>query len=270
MKTPDEDHSERDYFITLGMIFVALIAFVFAHREPAPSTRPLSAWLHDLESTESYRHNTAEATVHRMGVSIVPALLARLESSNPKDQAQAILGFEALGDVGRPALPSLMKLLEIERTSLPAARSLAAIGPAAVPILTNGLASQTVFIRNSSARALGRLRTDGRLAVPALVGVLNDEDDDLRYFATRALGSLATEPGQSVPALVDRLADSNVEVRKIAARSLGQFHGKASGAVPALRRTLNNDEEAVKLTAAFALREIYPAIMGDGGTRFPK
>lgn len=266
MNTPAEDHSERDYFITLGVFSLALVAFVVAHWEPAPSNRPLSAWLRDLEATEPYRRTTAEATVHRMGVRIVPALLARIESSNPAEQSRAVLGFEALGDEGRHALPSLMKLLEIERTSFPAARSIAAIGPVAVPILTNGLTSPVTFIRNNSARALGRLRTEGRVAVPALVRVLNDEDDDLRYFATRALGNLAAEPGQAVPALVDWLADPNVEVRRIAARSLGQFHGHASGAVPALRRALKKDEESVKLTAAFALQKIHPTIMRDGAT----
>lgn len=264
MKTPAQDHSDRDYWLVLVVFSAAMIAFVVVNREPPRETRSLSAWLRDLGATEPYRRTSAETAVRRMGTRIVPALLARLESSNTNDQARAILGFEALGAAGRHAIPSLTALLRVESTSLPAARALAAIGPVSVPLLTNSLTSPSAFIRSSSARALGRLRADGRLAVPALVGVLNDDDDDLRYFAARALGNLAVEPVQSVPALVSRLEDPNVEVRKIAARSLGQFHGHARGAVPALRKALNNDEEAVKLTAAYALREINPAIAVDG------
>ena len=54
-----------------------------------------------------------------------------------------------------------------------------------------------------------------------------------------------------------------MEVRKIAARSLGQFRGRAKVAVPALIKTLERDELSVKLTAAYALREINPAIAND-------
>lgn len=263
MKTPAEDHADRDYLVTMAAFALAALAFVVANREPARDTKPLNAWLRELNSAEPYRRARAEAAVRQMGPRVVPALVVRLESSYTDDQARAILGFEALGDAGRPAIPSLTALLRAEATSLPAARALAAIGPATVPLLTNSLASSAGFIRSSAVRALGRMRTDGRLAVPALVSVLNDDDDDLRYFATRALGNLAADPEQAVPALVNRLEDRNVEVRKIAARSLGQFHGQARGAVPALRKALNRDEEAVKLTAAYALREINPGIATD-------
>ncbi len=263
MKAPVEDHADRDYLLTLAAFSVMVLVFLFANREPARDTRPVSAWLRDLHSSEPYRRTRAEAEVRRMGGWIVPALLARLESSNTNDQARAILGFEAMGDSARHAIPSLTMLIRVKQTSLPAARALAAIGPAALPPLTNSLHSRVPFIRTSAARALGRMREEGRLAVPALVSVLNDDDDDLRYFAARALGNLAAEPVQAVPALVTRLQDPSVEVRKIAARSLGQFHGQARGAVPALRKALNEDDEAVKLTAAYALREINPAISSD-------
>ena len=264
MKTPAEDHSDRDYLFATGVFAAAILAFVFVNREPVHESRPLNAWLRDLSATEPHRRTSAETALRRMGVGAVPALLARLESGYTNDQARAILGFAALGESGRCAIPSLTALLRVEQTSLPAARALAALGPAAVPLLTNSLTSPVGFIRSSSARALGRIRTDGRLAVPALVRVLNDDDDDLRYFAARALGNLAVEPVQSVPALVTRLEDPSVEVRKIAARSLGQFHGRAQSAVPALIKALNHEDVGVKLTAAYALREINPALANDG------
>ena len=263
MKTPPEDHSDRDYLFAMGTFSVAILAFILANREPPRSTRPLNAWLRDLSATEPFRRTSAETALRQMGVGAVPALLARLESSHTNDHAQAILGFEALGESGRCAIPSLTTLLRVEQTSLSAARALAALGPTAVPLLTNSLTSPVGFIRSSSARALGRMRTDGRLVVPALVRVLDDDDDDLRYFAARALGNLAVEPVQAVPALMMRLEDRSVEVRKIAARSLGQFRGRAKVAVPALLKALDSDEVGVKLTAAYALREINPAIAND-------
>ena len=263
MKTPAEDHSDRDYFLTMGIFSVAILAFVLANREPPRATRSLDAWLRDLSATEPFRRTSAELALRQMGVRVVPALLARLESSYTNDQTRAVLAFAVLGDMARPAIPQLTELLQREGSTLLAARALVALGPAAVPLLTNSLTSPVGFIRSSSARALGRMRTDGRLAVPALVRVLDDDDDDLRYFAARALGNLAVEPVQAVPALVMRLEDRSVEVRKIAARSLGQFRGRAKIAVPALLKALNSDEVGVKLTAAYALREIDPAIVND-------
>ena len=264
MKTTAEDHSDRNYWLVMGAFSVAILAFVFANREPPRETRPLNAWLRDLDATEPYRRTREEAALRRMGVTIVPALLARLESNYTNDHALAVLGFAALGNQARPALPRLTELLRSEPTMLSAARALAAIGPAGVPLLTNALAGPFRPVRTSCARALGRMRGDGRPAVPALVSVLNDNDDDLRYFATRSLGNLAIEPVKAVPALMTRLEDLNVEVRKVAARALGQFKRRANVAVPALVKALDDQDLGMKLTAAFALREINPSIGNEG------
>jgi HEAT repeat protein len=261
VKPPAEDHSDRDYVFAVGIFSAVMLVFVLANREPARDPRPLNAWLRDLSSVEPIRRSRAEATLRRMGVTVLPALLARLESSYTNDHSGAVLGFAALGELGRPAIPRLTEMLREEATTLPAARALAAIGPAAVPPLTNALASPFRPIRTSCARALGRLRSGGKTAVPALVAVLDDSDDDLRYFATRALGNLAVEPVQAVPALMTRLEDRSLEVRKMAARSLGQFRGRARVAVPALVKALDSDHLSLKLTAAFALREINPALV---------
>lgn len=264
MNTPAEDHSDRNYWLVMGAFSVAVLAFVFAQPEPARESRSLNAWLRDLDASEPFRRNRAEAALRRMGVTVVPALLARLESRDTTDQARAVLGFAALGDQAQPALPRLTELLRDEPSTLSAARALAAIGPAGVPSLTNALASPFRPVRTSCARALGRMRGNARPVVPALVRVLDDTDDDLRYFATRALGNLAVEPVQAVPALVTRLEDRNLEVRKVAARSLGQFKHRAKVAVPALVKALDDPDLGVKLTAAFALREINPALGNSG------
>lgn len=264
MNAPAADHADRDYWLAVAAFSAGVLAFVLASREPERAPRPLNAWLRDLTSGEPFHRTRAETALRQMGVTIVPALLARLESSYTNDQALAVFGFAALGEQGRPAIPRLTELLREEATSLPAARALAAIGPAGVPLLTNALASPSRPVRTSCVRALGRMRGDARPAVPALVGVLDDADDDLRYFATRALGNLAVEPVQAVPALMTRLEDRNVEVRKVAARSLGQFQARARMAVPALVRALEDQDLGMKLTAAFALREISPALAGDG------
>jgi HEAT repeat protein len=263
VKPPVEDHSDRNYVLALGLFSAVMLAFVLVNREPARDTRPLNAWLRDLSSAEPFRRTRAETTLRQMGVSVVPALLSRLESSYTNDQTLAVFGFAALGEQGGPAIPRLTEMLREEATTLTAAHALAAIGPAAVPSLTNALASPFRPVRTSCARALGRLKSGGKTAVPALVDVLDDSDDDLRYFAARALGNLAVDPVQAVPALVTCLEDRNVKVRKIAAHSLGQFHGHAKVAVPALVKTLDSDDLSLKLTAAFALREINPALAED-------
>lgn len=244
----------------LGALSAAACAFVLANQQPPDESRPLNAWLRDLSARESYRRNRAEAAVRQLGAGVVPVLLARLESTRTNEQAQAILGFAALGDRAKPALPQLAKLLHHEATALSAARAVAAIGPPGVPLLTNALAGPIRSVRIACARALGRLRADARPVVPALVGVLDDNDERLRCFAARSLGHLAAEPVQAVPALIARLEDPNADVRQSAAHSLGLFHGRASVAVPALVKALDDRDLSVKLTAAFALREINPAL----------
>lgn len=266
VKPSVEDHSDRNYWLVLGAFSAAIFAFVLASREPAAESRPIKAWLRDLGASEPYRRNRAEAVVRRMGAGILPVLLSQVESTRTNDQAQAVLGFAALGDRARPALPRLTELVRNPPTALTAARALAAIGPAGVPVLTNTLAGPIRSIRIACARALGRMRTDGRMAVPALIGVLGEADDDLRHFATRALGNLAADPVQVVPALINRLQDPSVEIRKVAAQSLGKFKTRARVAVPALVKALDDPDLGVKLAAAAALKEINPTL-GQAGIK---
>lgn len=263
MKPPVEDHADRDYLLTLGAFSALVLVFILSSREPGREDRPLGAWLRDLEARQTYRRTEAQDALRRLGWRVLPHLVDRLATGDTNLQTQAVLAFAALGDEARPAIPQLTELLRHERTALPAARSLAAIGPASLSPLTNSLASPFRPVRTSCARALGRVRGDARPAVPALVSVLDDEDDELRYFATRSLGHLAMAPVQSVPALVTRLQDRNAEVRKVAARSLGQFQGRARVAVPALVKALDDQDLGMKLTAALALREINPGLAGE-------
>ena len=258
---------DRDFFILLGIFSVGLCLAILVNREPAHQARPLSAWLRDLSADDAGKRDDAQKALRQMGVKVLPHLLARIEAADTNIQTRGILGFTALGSVAMPATQALAVLLSKNETSLPAARALAAIGPASIPVLTNSLSSPVRFVRTSGARGLGRMGRDARPAVPALVGALDDDDDDLRYFAARALGHIAEEPDLTVPALAARLEDRSVEVRKMAAHSLGQFRQRAQLAVPALLQAMQGNDSGVKLTALFALKEIDPEAAATAGVK---
>jgi HEAT repeat protein len=74
-----------------------------------------------------------------------------------------------------------------------AADALVVIGPASVPALIRGLASDDRIEREAAANTLGRLGPAARDAVPALRGTLQDQHGWVRDAAARALRAIEPE-----------------------------------------------------------------------------
>ncbi|MFA6545431.1 MAG: HEAT repeat domain-containing protein [Limisphaerales bacterium] len=252
-------HPDRDYWIAISLFAFCTFMFIMVNRTPNDGRHQLKFWLGYLASDKPGRRELAAVHLRQESRKVVPHLLRMVESSDTNLQAQAVLAFTAMDGHARPAIPELAKLLWNDTSSLAAARSLAGIGRASLPALTNALDSPVRYVRSNAARGIGLLHADARPAVPLLVNVLADRDETLRWAASRALGHIAAEPDQAVPALVYRLDDQSLEVRKMAIISLGKFHGRAKAAVPALRhKVLWGVNQDIRNAAVFALKEIVP------------
>jgi hypothetical protein len=129
--------------------------------QPTYEGKELSTWLDELAAldyTKQWDPQTKPAqAVRAIGTNAIPWLLSELQAHGYRIEWQlnqllakqalitfrfpdvntrlrrATLGFKALGELGQPAIPDLLKLVESNPGFVPAA--LAAIGPPAVPAL---------------------------------------------------------------------------------------------------------------------------------------
>jgi HEAT repeat protein len=119
-----------------------------------------------------------------------------------------------------------------------AIRALGQIGPGAVPVLCEALASGNTNVRLAAADALGRIGEDAKSSAPTLNEALKDSDKLVRRHAAFALGIIDPENKSVVPALTESLKDGDLEVRRLAAVALGRFGPEARAAVPALNEAM--------------------------------
>ena len=115
-------------------------------------------------------------------------------------------------------------------------RSIAGMGPAAVPFLIDALGDPQSDVREAAARTLGRCDDSGAVR-PLLRLLARDPEEEVREAAAGALGVLV-DPG-AIPGLRAALTDRSHTVRFAAATSLGSL-----GWSPA-----NDDETAAYLIA---------------------
>lgn len=167
---------------------------------------------------------------------------------------------EALGEIGDPAVPALLRALGHTdwKTRKFAARAfgemdvVTALGKA-VAALGATLRDDHPEVRDRSAWALGELEEPS--AVPMLVGALTDSDPAVRSRAVWALGEI--EDVAAVPGLVIALKDGDAQLRSKAAWALGEIED--ARAVPALVQALKDPHWEVRKMSAWALGEIEDA-----------
>jgi HEAT repeat protein len=195
---------------------------------------------------------------------------------------------EALGEIGDPAVPSLLQalrhsdwktrkfaahafgetdnLIEVGKAVSALATTLGddhpevrdraawALGeleePSAVPALARALGDQDATVRRKAAWALGEIEDPS--AVPALLDTLNDVDEQLRSKAAWALGEV--EDARAVPGLVAALKDPHWEVRKMAAWALGEIED--ASAIEPLQAARYDVNVQVREAVMHALREL--------------
>lgn len=170
-------------------------------QEPSYEGRTLLEWLADVDygRPEDKRAHAGKAT-RQMGTNVIPFLLSDLggggspllKYSKPDTRSaderlrQAAWAFDALGPMGKLAIPQLEGLLETSPGYVPAA--LAGIGRDALPALLKALTNEVFWVRDNTAAALAnaihRDKFTGREAIAALPVAL----DNLTY--TNATNSL--------------------------------------------------------------------------------
>jgi len=127
---------------------------------------------------------------------------------------------------------------------------LVAVGPAAVPALIAALQDETLDMRSSVARALGRLGDRG--AVEPLIKMLSHEDTDVRTWAAFALSLIGDR--RAVEPLMKMLSEEDTDVRRYAAWALGLIGDRR--AVEPLESLLSDDNELVRSVAKEALAKL--------------
>ena len=167
---------------------------------------------------------------------------------------------EALGEIGDPAVPSLLQALRHAdwKTRKYAAHAfgetdrLTEIGKA-VAALGATLRDDHAEVRDRAAWALGELEEPA--AVPALVRALGDSDAAVREKAAWALGEI--EEPSAVPALTAALKDGDLKLRRMAAWALGEIED--ASAIPGLVAALKDNDTQLRSKTAWALGEIEDA-----------
>jgi len=96
-------------------------------------------------------------------------------------------------------------------------------GDNAVPILIDGLKSDSPQVRAECADILGSYRGHGKGAIQPLVEALKDKAPEVKVKAADSLQKLAPESKVAIPDLTVLLKDSDKDVRLHAAGCLGSF-----------------------------------------------
>jgi len=202
----------------------------------------------------------------------VPALLTVLgEKDNRKDNRAKKSAIDALGELkDLSAIPALIKIISKHRDvelRVYAAYALGNIGSPAVPALLKSLRGASKMY---AAIALGKVLSVIRdtsvvtLAIPALIKALNDRDDGSRKEIALVLRKLGKP---AVKALSDVLGDRgrSAAERGYMAEALGIL-GDTS-AIPVLLEMLDENNEELKGSAAGALTRMGKSAVDKAGKK---
>lgn len=173
---------------------------------------------------------------------------------------ESIIIYSALGDTAKPAIPSLIIILENDSLSADAAaQSLYYIGPNSVPPLIEALTNANGQGRIQVANYLGYyFWRDASNAVSIYLQYLNNSDPILRYTAAKSLVRISNDPIKVVPAIANYL---EAETNHLTGQSeiffgLGRMGTNARPAIPVLIKLA----EANQFGALGALHKIDPEI----------
>jgi RNA polymerase sigma factor (sigma-70 family) len=223
----------------------------------------IGEWVTNLDDQHPGPANDrAIAAVQQIGTNGLPVIISMLSSNDPR---HAILACYELGPKAKPAIPTLIKLLNSGYTRGYVGAALDRIGPDSISPLIASLTNKDAAVRTEIVVALGNmpayseknevLISDG---IPVLITSLQDESPYVRALAARSLGILGEKEASVVPALIKSLTDTNAEVRWCACLALGQFGMRSKPAIQPLLAALNDSDPDVRGTAAIALVQIEP------------
>jgi len=172
--------------------------------EPSFQGRRLGEWLAMRTESRDDLTPAAKAALQQAGTNLLPSLLNRLTYRRPpycfnswQINLDAAGGFIALGDLAKPALPVLGKLMDDTHEQLVVAVMAATFGTGsnALPFLMKGMTNQFANVRSMAANAMAegigeKFPGQQKQAIPLFVGLLNDPDGDVRMNATNQLKAI--------------------------------------------------------------------------------
>jgi len=278
--------------LLLGKISRVQIAAAAALLRIEESRRGLDCLLDALDASEYELHSAAFCALFYAGAcarSAVPRLLEWIHgrSGHRREEGMRLLGTigdsagaavpmliqelggrgnqaaaEALQGIGRPAVGPLIEALEKrpKTVRLPVFELLGDLGSGAVPLLHVGLENRSPYVRQFSARALGRIGPPARAATSSLVALLLDpkEDEEVRCAVARSLGRIDVHGRAVCSALAQTLKRPKAQLREAAAEAFQ--HAGEGGATLAedLVAALADKDGRVRVRAALALARIDP------------
>jgi HEAT repeat protein len=219
-------------------------------------------------------------TLGKIGAAAKTTLPALEKTFKDKDANVRRAALEAMGMIGREALPILLVALKDDRLRAGAAGALGAIGrPArdAVPTLCKMLEDPDMEARRTAATALGRIGPQTPEVIPALAKTLRDKEageqaadslsrmgqpavkpliaalseDQTRDRAAAALSQLGRPAVGPVAELLKK-----DELRLTAMQILGRMGGVARDAIPDLTTIAENESDSAHQDAALAIGKI--------------
>lgn len=262
------------------LIVIGFVAFFTRDKEPEYNGKPLSHWVavhggtgQQPKPTKQQSEEAAEA-IRAIGTNALPWLLAWLDYepawidellpvrySGTECSLDARAAIIALGPLAVSAIPELHRIVR-RTTNAPQAGAIALIalcrmGPAAVPAITNILATMPYAEDHwGMPYILETLGTNAIAALPILLQHLANTNEAIATTGAACLAHLHLEADQSVPALTEALGDPRPGIRKIAAEGLGNFGPLARSALPALTNALSDPDELVRSNAKAAIHEL--------------
>jgi uncharacterized protein (TIGR02996 family) len=233
-------------------------AEIFAWMGP-DAADPLAAMLEAAATEESDRSRPAHLALRRLGVAVVPRLLAAVEAG----QAQGLAAGEALGEMSReavePILPRLLELANADRLDVrwPALIALKAVGPAAAPALpailplVNGNTEDAEY-RKRAWQLVHVLGAIGQAALPAVPGLLRLQN---RIYPGVVNGVLVAIGPAAVPVVLAEVESLHEAVYLTFARPLAEL---APECLPVLREAALSGTPRARQVASLALAKLDP------------
>lgn len=285
-----------------------------SNSEPVYKGRRLSAWLEDAtEFTDVDTQRQAVEAIKAIGTNGLPSLIRMMRSKDSQFKLglielsrkqqfvkfqpelassvhqRAAYGCAILRSEARPAISTLMDLLQVQHDDTMVAGALVRIGPDGVLALTGGLTNKSADVRycitaalahigiwrsstNNTPEQIATLNQEADIAVPALMKLLSNKSDPARGQAATTLGVIGFHADIVVPALIETLQDANTAEDGLstaisAARALGRFGHEAEGSIPALVIALKSPSAGLQDAATKSLKEINPEAAAKAGVQ---
>jgi HEAT repeat protein len=159
--------------------------------------------------------------------------------NSDKDERRRV-AFRQLTELGEPAVPALVRLLERDNLSVSgdALNALCALGPrasSAIPDLMKALGASDMASRRSSAMILGCIGPAATPAIPALTKALRSQDQNTVRVAAMALANIG---GEGNRALSGAIQSSEPNMRQGALAGLAQARMDTAVALDYVRKAL--------------------------------